>query len=113
MAGHLLVRRPSPGLAAGELTHLERSLLDPDLALQQWHGYVEVFADRGWPVNEVAPPDEHPDGVFVEDTVVILGDLAVLTSPGAASRRGEVESTAPRRLANSARNRPDHRARPP
>jgi dimethylargininase len=93
MAGHLLVRRPSPGLAAGELTHLERSLPDPVLALQQWHGYVEVFAAHGWTVHEIAPADEHPDGVFVEDTVVIFDDLAVLTSPGAATRRGEVPTT--------------------
>ena len=34
--------------------------------------------------------DRHPDGVFVEDAVVIFDDLAVLTRPGAESRRGEV-----------------------
>lgn len=93
MSGHLLVRRPSPALADGELTHLERSPVDPELALSQWRAYVDVFAGRGWTVHEVAPADEHPDGVFVEDTVVMFDDLAVLTSPGAASRRGEVTST--------------------
>src|SRR5690349_10319614 len=94
MSGHLLVRRPSPALASGELTHIERSPVDPDLAQQQWQAYVDVFADRGWTVHQVAPADEHPDGVFVEDTVVMFDDLAVLTSPGAASRRGEVATTA-------------------
>jgi dimethylargininase len=91
--GHLLVRRPSPALAEGELTHLERSPVDPDLALRQWQGYVDVFAAYGWTVHQVEPADEHPDGVFVEDTVVMFDDLAVLTSPGAASRRGEVRTT--------------------
>ncbi len=90
----ILVRRPSPRLADGELAHLERRPVDAQLALRQWHGYVAAFADRGWQVTEVTPLDEHPDGVFVEDTVVMLGDLAVLTAPGAPSRRGEVESTA-------------------
>jgi len=90
----ILVRRPSPGLAAGEVTHLERSPIDPALALEQWHGYVEAFRVRGWSVTEIEPADDHPDGVFVEDTVVVFDDLAVLTSPGAASRRGEVDSTA-------------------
>ena len=90
----ILVRRPSPRLEAGELTHLRRSPVDPDLALRQWHGYVGAFADRGWAVTEVEPADEHPDGVFVEDTVVVFDDLAVLTNPGAASRRGEVASVA-------------------
>lgn len=89
----LLVRRPSPRLADGELTHLPRVPVDAGLALEQWQAYVRAFADRGWAMHEVEPADEHPDGVFVEDTVVVFDDLAVLTSPGAASRRGEVAST--------------------
>ena len=90
----LLVRRPSPELDAGELTHLERVPVDAALALEQWRAYVEVFRRAGWTVTEVEPADDHADGVFVEDTVVVFGDLAVLTSPGAASRVGEVASTA-------------------
>ena len=90
----LLVRRPSPGLDAGELTHLERVPVDAALALEQWRAYVDVFRRTGWAVTEVEPADAHPDGVFVEDTVVVFDDLAVLTSPGAASRVGEVTSTA-------------------
>ena len=90
----ILVRRPSPRLADGELTHLDRQPVDPRLAARQWQGYVAAFVDRGWQVTEVEPADEYPDGVFVEDTVVMFGDLAVLTSPGAPSRRGEVASTA-------------------
>jgi dimethylargininase len=90
----ILARRPSPRLAAGELTHLSRAPVDPDLALRQWAGYVAAFADRGWAVTEVEPADEHADGVFVEDAVVVFDDLAVLTNPGAASRRGEVASVA-------------------
>jgi dimethylargininase len=90
----ILVRRPSPRLADGELTHLTRSPVDPDLARRQWEGYVAAFADHGWAVTEVEPADEHPDGVFVEDTVVVFDDLAVLTHPGVASRRGEVATVA-------------------
>jgi dimethylargininase len=90
----LLVRRPSPRLDAGELTHLERVPVDAGLALEQWQAYVDVFRRTGWTVTELEPADAHPDGVFVEDTVVVFGDLAVLTSPGALSRVGEVESTA-------------------
>ena len=90
----LLVRRPSHRLDAGELTHLARTPVDADLALEQWRAYVEVFRHAGWTVTEVEHADAHPDGVFVEDTVVVFGDLAVLTSPGAASRVGEVDMTA-------------------
>jgi len=88
----LLVRRPSPLLADGELTHLDRVPVDPDLALAQWRGYVDAFRARGWEVVEIAPADDQPDGVFVEDAVVMFGDLAVLCRAGAASRRGEADS---------------------
>lgn len=90
----VLVRRPSPQLAAGELTHLQRVPVDAALALRQWEAYVDAFRDHGWAVSEIAPADEHPDGVFVEDAVVVFGDLAVLTSPGAPSRRGELGTVA-------------------
>ncbi|MBN9607247.1 MAG: N(G),N(G)-dimethylarginine dimethylaminohydrolase [Actinomycetales bacterium] len=91
----LLVRPPSPRLAEGELTHLDRVAVDPALALTQWRDYAEVFRGRGWQVAEVPAADEHADGVFVEDAVVVFGDLAVLTSPGADSRRGELETMRP------------------
>jgi dimethylargininase len=90
----LLVRRPSPLLAEGELTHLQRTPVDAAVALEQWHAYVNAFRARGWDVIEVDPADEHADGVFIEDALVVFDDLAVLTSPGAASRRGEVDSAA-------------------
>ena len=88
----VLVRRPSPRLADGELTHLERQPVDPELALEQWHGYVSTLAALGWDPVEVAPADDQADGVFVEDAVVFFGDVAVLTSPGAESRRGELST---------------------
>jgi dimethylargininase len=88
----LLVRRPSSRLAEGELTHLERVPADPDLAHEQWRRYVAAFRARGWDVQELPPLDDHPDGVFVEDVVVFFGDFAVITRPGARSRRDEIET---------------------
>ena len=90
----LLVRRPSPLLADGELTHLDRVPVDPDLALAQWRGYVDAFRQRGWEIVEVDPADDQPDGVFVEDAVVVFDDFAVLCRAGASSRRGEAETIA-------------------
>ncbi|MGP3536159.1 dimethylargininase [Microbacterium sp. RD1] len=91
----LLVRPPSPALAGGEVTHLERVPVDAELARAQWTAYVEVFRDRGWRVTEVPASDEHPDGVFVEDVVVVFGEVAVLCRAGAPSRRGEAASVHP------------------
>lgn len=84
-----LVRRPGPQLADGLVTHIDRSPVDVDLAVRQWERYVEVLRDHGWSTTEVEPADDCPDAVFVEDAVVVFGDLAVITRPGAVSRRPE------------------------
>lgn len=88
----LLVRRPSPLLADGELTHLHRVPVDAARAQSQWEAYVDVFRARGWDIVEVEPTDAQPDGVFVEDAVIVFGDRAVLCRAGAESRRGEAAS---------------------
>jgi dimethylargininase len=88
-----LVRRPSPLLADGITTHIDRRPVDLELAGQQWLSYVETMEEAGWDIVEVAPADDCPDSVFVEDGVVMFGSLAVLTRPGAPSRRGEIAGT--------------------
>ncbi len=84
-----LVRRPGPRLADGEITHLDRVPVDPDLALGQWRAYVATLRDAGWQTLEVDPADDCPDAVFIEDPVVVYGDLAVIARSGAPSRREE------------------------
>jgi dimethylargininase len=89
-----LVRRPSPLLADGLVSFAERRPVDVSLAERQWHGYVGALADAGWDVVEVEPAPDCPDGVFVEDSVVMYGNTAVLTLPGAPTRRAEVATVA-------------------
>ena len=85
-----LVRRPSGRMAEGIVTFGERTPVDAELAARQHAGYVEAVAGAGWAIREVAPADDLPDSAFVEDAVVVCGDLAVLTWPGAAERRAEL-----------------------
>lgn len=87
----ILVRRPSPRLAEGIVTHIERSDIDLDRARAQWTSYVTTMQDHGWNPVEVPPADHCPDGVFIEDAVVMFGRLAVLTNPGHEVRRHELE----------------------
>lgn len=87
--GVALVRRPSPKLAEGILTHIERSPVDTALAMRQYAIYQETLASGGWQIREVDPAPEHPDSGFVEDTLVVCDDLAVVARPGARERRGE------------------------
>lgn len=89
-----LVRRPSSRLAEGITTHIDRVVVDVELALRQWEGYVQALATHGWDTIEVPPIDECPDSVFVEDSVVMYGARAVLAHPGADSRRAEIAGTA-------------------
>lgn len=84
-----LVRRPSPDLANGLISHIERRPPDVALATRQWDAYVDALASVGWQIVEVPAAPHHPDSVFIEDTVVGWRDLAVITNPGAPERRGE------------------------
>ena len=92
----ILVRRPSPQLADGQVSHIERSAVDVDLAGRQWEAYVDAFRSAGWSVIELPELDEHPDGVFVEDAVFVFRDVAVVARSGAESRRGETAGLAER-----------------
>src|SRR3954447_11249633 len=84
-----LVRRPSSRLGDGIVTHIARSPIDLDLALRQWDGYVGALQRCGWTTIEVAPAEHCADSVFIEDTVVMFANLAVICRPGAPSRLGE------------------------
>ena len=89
-----LVRRPSPRLGEGIVTHIERRPVDVELAARQHDAYVAALEAAGWKVRWLPPADDLPDAVFVEDTVVVCDDLAVLARPGTPERVPEVASMA-------------------
>jgi dimethylargininase len=91
-----IVRAPAGNLADGELSHLDREPIDVTLADTQWDAYVAALTANEWDVVEVPIGEGLADSVFIEDAVVLFGGTAVITSPGAESRRPEtaaVEST--------------------
>jgi dimethylargininase len=85
-----LVRMPASNLAEGLVTHQERATIDTELADQQWDAYVAALDAAGWDTTEVSWADQLADSVFIEDTVVVVDDIAVVTRPGAESRRPEI-----------------------
>jgi dimethylargininase len=89
-----LVRRPGPRVAEGLVTHITRSAVDADAALHQWRGYVATLENAGWSTVEVPPADDCPDSPFVEDTMVVYSDLAVICRSGAPERRPEAPAAA-------------------
>lgn len=64
--------------------------LDLVAARAEHAGYVDMLRELGLTVETISPDDACPDSCFVEDTAVITGRHAVLTRPGAESRRAEV-----------------------
>lgn len=85
----LIVRAPAANLAEGAVTHIERRAVDPELAGEQWADYISVLENAGWQVVEADAKPELADSVFIEDALVIVDDLAIITRPGAEHRRAE------------------------
>jgi len=89
-----LTRPVSPSLARCELTHMARAPIDVARAAAQHAAYEECLRALGCDVRPLPAAPGHPDAVFVEDTAVVFDELAVITRPGAASRRAETGAAA-------------------
>ena len=89
-----ITRQISPALAHCELTHLERQPIDIARATLQHDAYERRLADAGCAVVRLAAGLDMPDSVFIEDTAVVVDELAIVTRPGAASRRTETPAVA-------------------
>lgn len=84
-----LTRDVSAALAACELTHLSRTPIDVARARLQHAAYERALRDAGAEVTRLPATDAMPDSVFIEDQALVFDDVAVITRPGAASRRVE------------------------
>lgn len=89
-----LIREPSARLDEGIRTMIEREPLDLELAGKQWRAYVDALETNGWRTILVPPAPECPDGVFIEDTMVVYRNVALMARPGAPVRRAEVRGAA-------------------
>lgn len=86
----IALTRPVPrSIDRCELTHLERTPIDFDRATVQHEEYENTLRKLGCVIERIDVAHDLPDSVFVEDAVVVLDEVAVLTRPGAPSRRGE------------------------
>jgi dimethylargininase len=89
-----LTREMSPAIARCELTHREREAIDVDLARAQHAAYEACLRDAGCRVERLAAGPDMPDSVFIEDTAIVFDEVAIITRPGAASRRAETAGVA-------------------
>jgi dimethylargininase len=93
-AGIAITREVSAALGACQLTHLARVPIDVELARAQHREYEQALRDAGYVVERLDSNGEMPDSVFVEDIAVVFDELAIITRPGAASRRIETAAVA-------------------
>ncbi|MFL5562827.1 MAG: dimethylarginine dimethylaminohydrolase family protein [Gemmatimonadaceae bacterium] len=84
-------REVSPAIVNCELTHLARSPIDLATARREHDAYEAALRAAWCEVVRLPADAEMADAVFIEDTAVVLDELAIITRPGAASRRGEVD----------------------
>jgi len=89
-----ITRQVSPRLADCELTCIDARPIDLERARAQHAAYVRALTDLGCALIELPAEPDLPDSVFVEDTAVVLPEVAVVTRPGADSRRPETASVA-------------------
>ena len=89
-----ITRAVSPAFARCELTHVSRAPIDLERARRQHAAYEATLRELGCRVEALPALADHPDCVFVEDVAVVLDEVAVVTRPGAESRRGEETAVA-------------------
>jgi dimethylargininase len=89
-----LTRPVPPSIVRCELTHLARTPIDVERATAEHDAYEDALARLGCAIVRLSGEPDYPDSVFVEDTAVVLDELAVITRPGAESRRQETVAVA-------------------
>ena len=90
-----IARKPAKNFAQGLTTTVSAKPPQYELLLKQHETYLETLKSCGFNVTILDPLPDYPDAYFVEDTAVVTADVAVITHPGAETRRGEEESMVP------------------
>jgi len=88
MFTNVIVRKPGRSLVDG-ISSAGAGKPDYETALRQHAGYIEALKQCKVKVKVLEADEKYPDSVFVEDTAVLTEKCAVITNPGAPSRRGE------------------------
>ncbi|HVI72557.1 MAG TPA: arginine deiminase family protein [Pyrinomonadaceae bacterium] len=89
-----IVRKPCARFAGG-LTTASLGQVDLQRALEQHEAYRHALESCGLDVIELPADEKHPDSTFVEDTAILTARGAIITRPGAESRRGEIDAIEP------------------
>jgi dimethylargininase len=92
---NIIARTPCKALVQGISSHPELGKPGYEPALKQHAAYTAALESLGLRVRLLPPDEAYPDSCFVEDTAVLCERGAVITNPGAESRRGETAGMIP------------------
>src|SRR5256714_12181706 len=84
-----ITHKISPRIAECEITFIDRSPINLRLAVRQHDDYCDVLNKLGVIVKKLSENESYPDSCFVEDTAIVVDELAIICSMGVSSRRGE------------------------
>jgi dimethylargininase len=104
-----LTHVPSPNLDQCQRTYIAPASIDLALAQRQHEAYCTTLRQCGARVVTLDVNVDLPDSVFIEDTAIVLDELAILASMSAPSRRAEPALIEP----ELRRYRPVERIEPP
>lgn len=91
MFSKAIVRKPSKSIVNGLTTaNLGKPIYE--LALNQHQEYINALIKCGVKVTVLPEEEEYPDATFVEDTALLTKKCAIISNPGAPSRKGEIIS---------------------
>ena len=84
-----ITHKVSPRIAQCEVTFIDRSPINLRLAVRQHDDYCDALKKLGVIVKELSENESYPDSCFLEDTAIVVDELAIICSMGVSSRRGE------------------------
>jgi len=90
-----LTRGVSSQINACELSFIQREPIQFERAVEQHRNYQELLRSLGVAVTEIPSQNDCPDCCFLEDTAIVLDELAIITRPGSTARRHEVDGVVP------------------
>ena len=89
-----IVKQPGTSFADG-LTSVDLGTTRLRARTRTARAYCEALESCGLEVIRLPPDENYPDSTFVEDTAVLTARGAIITRPGADSRRGEIDAIEP------------------
>lgn len=94
MFKNIIVKKPGKSFLNG-LTTSDLGVPDYSLLMEQHDAYIKALEKCNVTITELPANEAFPDSTFVEDTAVLTDEFAIISNPGAATRKDETKEIEP------------------